>query len=83
MPTSIACLHYHIVFSTKNRHPYFVPEIRQRVYDYIGGIVKSGNGVLIAAGGSSDHVHLLTSLYKTHTQSPMISVPLKQDRLDG
>ena len=66
MPTSFACLYYHIVFNTKDRQPLLTPDLRQRVYDYLGGILRTEKGVLIAAGGADDHVHLLSSLYKTH-----------------
>jgi REP element-mobilizing transposase RayT len=31
-------------------------------YDYIGGIVSHRDGVLLAAGGMPDHIHLLVSL---------------------
>jgi len=66
MAGSFASLYYHIVFSTKNRKPLLTADIRPRLYDYIGGIIRKLDGVLIAAGGPDDHTHLLTSLYKTH-----------------
>ena len=49
----------HIVFSTKERHPFITPHIRPRLYDYIGGIIRQQRGVLYAIGGMPDHVHLL------------------------
>jgi REP element-mobilizing transposase RayT len=39
MPQSFTSLHYHIVFSTKDRRPMIADDIRQRLYDYIGGIL--------------------------------------------
>jgi putative transposase len=62
MPQSLASLHQHIVFSTKNREPWLTPEYAQRVYDYIGGTLRGNRCVLIAAGGMPDHVHLLVSM---------------------
>jgi REP element-mobilizing transposase RayT len=38
------------------------PAWASRLYDYIGGIVSHRGGVLVAAGGMPDHVHLLVSL---------------------
>ncbi|MHB9110898.1 MAG: IS200/IS605 family transposase [Armatimonadota bacterium] len=66
MADCFACLYYHNVFSTKNRQPLLTADIRQQIYDYIGGIVRKEKGVLISVGGAEDHTHLLTSLYKTH-----------------
>src|SRR5262249_14027395 len=62
MPQSYTCLHYHFVFGTKHRHPTITPDIQPRLYDYIGGIVRNEGGVLLAAGGISDHIHLLARL---------------------
>jgi putative transposase len=52
----------HIVFSTKHRLPLIRLDWSARLYDYIGGIVSHHDGVLLAAGGMPDHIHLLVSL---------------------
>ena len=49
----------HVVFSTKSRKPFITDEIRPRLYDYMGGIVRSEGGVLYEIGGMPNHVHLL------------------------
>jgi putative transposase len=59
---TLTCLHYHLVFSTKNRLPQITADLRERLYDYMGGIIKGERGVLFAAGGAEDHVHLLVAL---------------------
>jgi len=64
MPQSFACLHCHIIFSTKNREPLILPEWAPRLYEYIGGISRAKGNVLIGAGGMPDHVHFLVSLGK-------------------
>ena len=56
----------HIVFSTKNRFKFIPPEIETQLYAYIGGLLKNYDCVLLAAGGASDHIHLLVSLSKNH-----------------
>jgi putative transposase len=53
---------YHLVFSTKNRMPTITEAIRERLYEYIGGIIRSEGGSLIEIGGMPDHVHLLARL---------------------
>ncbi len=63
MAHSYTRLYCHVVFATKNRQPWITADIRQRLYDYMGGIVKAENGDLLAAGGTDDHVHLLLSLH--------------------
>ncbi|MBN1512482.1 MAG: IS200/IS605 family transposase [Phycisphaerae bacterium] len=62
MGQTLSCLHYHLVFSTKNRLPQITPDLRERLYDYMGGIIKAERGLLLDAGGTEDHVHLLVSL---------------------
>jgi REP element-mobilizing transposase RayT len=57
-----ACLHYHFIFSTKNRANVIAPVLQQGLYDYMGGVPKNLKGRLLAAGGKRDHVHLLASL---------------------
>jgi putative transposase len=64
MPQSLASLHCHVVFSTKNREPFIRPEIKQPLYDYIGRVLCNTRCVLCAAGGVADHVHLLVSLHR-------------------
>lgn len=61
MPESFCSLHYHIIFSTKERIADITPELQPRLIEYIGGIIRAHNGKLIAAGGTTDHMHLLLS----------------------
>jgi putative transposase len=65
MPQSFACLHYHLTFSSKHRQPLLTPDLSERIFEYIGGILKPHKGVLVAAGGTVDHVHLLVSLSRS------------------
>ena len=64
MPQSFTCLHYHLVFSTKHRLPQIAADLAPRLYAYLGGILRSDDGCLVAAGGMPDHVHLLARLSK-------------------
>jgi putative transposase len=64
MPQSFVSLHCHLVFSTKHRSPMIDGELQPRLFEYIGGIARGLNSMLIAAGGIPDHVHLLVSLNK-------------------
>jgi REP element-mobilizing transposase RayT len=64
MPQSFTCLHYHVVFSTRHREPTITPEIRPRLWEYLGGIVRGEGGIPIQIGGTADHVHLLVTLHQ-------------------
>ena len=58
MPGTYSQILLHIVFSTKHREPWITLDIADRLYPYIGGIVRAENGVLYDIGGVEDHVHL-------------------------
>ena len=66
MPSTHTNLHYHIVFTTKERLPLIKDEWRSRLHSYLGGIVKHLEGVPLAIGGINNHVHLLVGLKSSH-----------------
>ena len=72
MAGSFACLRYHLVFSTKNRLPMLRADTRPRVFEYVGGILRSRKGQLLAAGGTDDHVHLLAILPRDRSVSDIL-----------
>jgi REP element-mobilizing transposase RayT len=72
MPSTHLSLHYHLVFSTKERVPSIVDDVRDRVHAYLGGIVRGLGGVPLEVGGIADHVHLLIALKATHTLADVL-----------
>lgn len=72
MPQSYTCLHYHIVFGTKLREPTITPEIRPRLWEYLGGAVRGEGGIPILVGGMADHVHLLVTLRQDRALSDLL-----------
>ena len=66
MSSTHLSLHYHVVFSTKERHPLIDPEWRERLHAYLGGITRDLGGVPECVGGVADQVHLLIGLKATH-----------------
>lgn len=50
---------YHFVFSTKNRAKFITPELEERIWAYIGGILKNHNLIAVQIGGIDDHIHIL------------------------
>jgi REP element-mobilizing transposase RayT len=55
----------HVIFTTKNREPCLLSEIRPRLFAYMGGIMTHLKGVALEINGTDDHVHLLLSLPAT------------------
>jgi len=53
---------FHLIWSTKNRTPWIDKELQDRLYPYLGGIIKSHKGRLLEIGGMPDHIHLLIEL---------------------
>ncbi len=58
MPGTFSQILLHVVFSTKHREPWITPEVADRLYPYLGGIIRAEKGVLYDIGGVEDHVHL-------------------------
>jgi putative transposase len=64
MHSFASCL-IHCVWSTKNREPCLIPDLRERLWPYLGGIAKQNQMKALAIGGAADHVHILLSLPAT------------------
>ncbi len=58
MPGTYSQLLLHVVTSTKGRTPWIGADIAERLYPYIGGIVRAEKGVIYGIGGVEDHVHM-------------------------
>ena len=58
MPGTYSQILMHVVFSTKGRAPWISADVGERLYPYMGGIVKAEKGVLYDIGGVEDHVHM-------------------------
>ena len=52
----------HLVFSTKNRQPFILPQIENELYTYLGAICREIDCPRIEIGGYYDHVHILCFL---------------------
>jgi putative transposase len=58
MANTFSCLNIHYVFSTKERVSVLDPDIRERLWPYVGGIAKENGMIPKCIGGVSDYVHL-------------------------
>src|SRR5262245_11179056 len=50
MANTFTSLHYHIVFSTKNRERWITSEVEQRIWEYLGGIARQNDMKALQVG---------------------------------
>jgi REP element-mobilizing transposase RayT len=62
MANTYTSLHYHVVFSTKNREAWLRQDLEQRVWSCLGGIARENRLKAILIGGVENHVHLLLGI---------------------
>ena len=62
----------HIIFSTKNREPFIVPEIEDRLYSYIVGISRERKVPVLRINGMPDHIHILLNLHPSIALSILV-----------
>ncbi len=62
MSDTFSSLTYHFVFSTKDRLPLMTRDVCEKLFPYIGGIVRNLGGTVVAVGGMPDHLHLVSTL---------------------
>jgi putative transposase len=64
--------YFHLIWSTKNRKPVIDISCQERLYQYIGGIIRQHEASLIEIGGISDHIHLLIKIGNLDKYSSLI-----------
>jgi REP element-mobilizing transposase RayT len=62
---SYVCSYAHCEFSTKDRRPLITPQLRERLWPYVGGIARENGLKAVSIGGVEDHLHLLLSVSAT------------------
>lgn len=65
-------LHFHVVFSTKNRAPSLAEEWRNRLHSYMSGTLSGIGAFPQNTGGWIDHVHLLFGMKATHNLADVV-----------
>jgi REP element-mobilizing transposase RayT len=67
MTKSINQVVVHLVFSTKNKKPYILPNVHEQLHRFIAGLCNSVDCQVIQTGGYYDHVHIMCVLSKRIT----------------
>jgi putative transposase len=73
MPQSLSAVYLHVVFSTKERRPFFADAaLRARLHEYMGGVAGRLDCIPIKVGGVADHVHVLLRHGREISQSELV-----------
>jgi putative transposase len=74
MANTYTALYYHIIFSTKHRHRWLIPDIEERVWAYLGGIARENKMTALQVGGIEDHIHILLGAPPTIAPSKAVQL---------
>lgn len=72
MPSACTQNFYHTVFSTKQRAMLISPDLEERLYPFMGGILRDLRCTLLSINGMPDHVHLLIRYRADLSHSDML-----------
>ena len=74
MASTYTQISIHTVFAVKNRENFITEPWRDRLHEYISGIVKSQECKSLAVGGWKDHVHVFYGLNPSKSISETIRI---------
>jgi len=72
MPQSLARLHVHLVFSTKNREPIITDSVRPSLHAYMATVLQNLGCHPVLINSVEDHIHLLFELARTVSVSQAV-----------
>ena len=72
MPQSLARLHIHLVFSTKNREPLITDSVRDSLHAYMATVLQNLGCTPVLINSVEDHAHLLFDLSRTVSISQVV-----------
>ncbi|MCE5230140.1 IS200/IS605 family transposase [bacterium] len=72
MPESLSLVIVHVIFSTKNRHPFLDQDSRSSMHAYLATIARDLNCECYRVGGVMDHVHIAIRLSRTITIAQLV-----------
>ena len=62
----------HIIFSTKERHPFLNPDTCPKLHAYLATVARNDGCECYRVGGVADHVHLAIRLSRTLTIAKLV-----------
>ena len=74
MPQSLSAVYLHLVFSTKDRHPFLCdPIVRAETHSYLGGVSKQLDCPPIIVGGVEEQAGVWTETGSPNASNPQNS----------
>lgn len=78
MSQSLSKVYIHITFSTKDRQYLIDKNIKESLFQYLGGVCKGLQCNPVQVGGFTDHVHILCLLSRKIAQMDLLEELKKQ-----
>lgn len=72
MPQSLSNILIHLIWSTKDRHPWLEPGIREKTHAFLAGAVRQCGCEAYRVGGVADHIHLAVRLSRTLSVADLV-----------
>ncbi len=72
MANTYTRIYLHIVIRIKRGHPIIKADFEEKLYAYIGGIIKNQGHLPVRINGYRDHVHILFAQRPTSTLSDLM-----------
>ena len=72
MPQSLSLVIVHVIFSTKDRHPFLDTDTRPKLHAYLATVARNAGCECYRVGGVVDHVHLAIRLSRTLTIASLV-----------
>jgi putative transposase len=72
MPQSLAKIHLHLIFSTKNREPTLRGEVRESLHRYVATVLENLGCHAVLVNSVDDHIHILFELARTVAVSAVV-----------
>lgn len=72
MPQSLSKIYLHLIFSTKDRAPVIIEQIREPLHRYMATVLKNIGCHANLINSVEDHVHLLFELGRTVAVSKVV-----------
>jgi putative transposase len=72
MPQSLSNILIHLIWSTKDRHPWLVDGIRKKTHAFLAGAVRKCDCEAYRVGGVADHVHLAVRFSRTLSVADLV-----------
>lgn len=72
MANTYTQIHLQFVFAVKYREALILPAWKERLYQYITGIIQHNEHKMLQINGMSDHIHLLIGMRPTQSVSSLV-----------